>query len=112
MLEIRIDADAAVMPSFDKVEPDAAKFPDAQKGRSELALIVWLATGNAKVNWFNDVWSGVDWPEQDDEVVRLSTLPIAQLMRRYDLAGLGDKAAVKMAADDFKTLVRDQLHIG
>jgi len=109
MLEIRVEADTGFEEKDDS-EPLPSDFKAVDQTETVLRLYAWYCTKDGKLDWFSDIWNGLDWPEEDDEVtVEDSDVPIRAVRKSFDLSKLPDRASVEQAARDFRKLVSVKL---
>ncbi len=111
LLEIMLDADDVDFDELGRGEPDAAKFPDAATTKSMLTLMAWKCTEDTSLNWYYGVWEKQEPPENDREVLVSSTPPLAATKMTFDLAQLGDRAAILSAVAEFKGHLRAAMQI-
>ncbi|MEW9305460.1 hypothetical protein [Labrys neptuniae] len=103
MLEVHVESDSGFEDPHDGTEPNPEQFKDAALSKSKVSIYAWYCTGQTNLNWFTNVWSSLDWPENEQGgVVEYVDPPFKIFGRTLDLSALPSKESVSIAAAMFR----------
>lgn len=111
MLEIHLDSDTGYPNDFKQgaPDPDPSTFPSVELSATTLVIYAWYCTKTTKQNWFNEVYSRLNWPEADG-VLAESTKPAFRVVgKTFDLTTLATAEDITTAVASFRAMARASL---
>jgi hypothetical protein len=104
MLEVFIESDTGSSANEDETEPGPSSFIPADQSETVLRLYAWYCTQDGSLDWFEDIWQKLDWPEHDDELTEeRSEAPVRVARKSFEMSSLYDRGRVERAVNEFKS---------